>query len=160
MGHTCPIVKGVRLAYQHTRHMGHTRLMSVVAQRIRARLKVLGLTPRAASLRARRQPFAVRDILSGKNENPKADLILDLARALVCSTDYLLGLRDDPGAAPQSADIDPRLLGVLQRIPRSAQGTVRRMLEGVAEKSQIDFEADGARKRKTKSAKPRSKKST
>ena len=101
----------------------------------------------------------MRDILSGKNENPKADLILDLARALVCSTDYLLGLREDPGAAPQSADIDPRLLGVLQRIPPSAQGTVRRMLEGVAEKSLAEFEADKGAKRK-KRAKPRSRKAT
>ena len=56
--------------------------MSIVAQRIRTRLKVLGLSPRAASLAAGRQPFTVRDILSGKNENPKSDLILDLARAM------------------------------------------------------------------------------
>jgi hypothetical protein len=149
----------VRLAYRRRPKIGHINFMSAVAQRIRARLKVLGLTPRAASLRANRQPFAVRDILSGKNENPKADLILDLARALVCSTDYLLGLREDPGAAPQSADIDPRLLGVLQRIPPSAQGTVRRMLEGVAEKSLAEFEADKGAKRK-KRAKPRSRKAT
>lgn len=131
----------------------------MVAQRIRARLKVLGLTPRAASLRAARQPFAVRDILSGKNENPKADLLLDLARALVCSTDYLLGLREDPGAAPQSANIDPRLLGVLQRIPQSEQGTVRRMLEGVAEKGGAEFDADKGAKRKPR-AKARTRKTT
>lgn len=159
MGHRYPVVKGVRLAYPPQPEIGHIRVMSVVAQRIRARLKVLGLTPRAASLRADRQPFAVRDILSGKNENPKADLLLDLARALVCSTDYLLGLREDPGAAPQSANIDPRLLGVLQRIPASQQTTVRRMLEGVAEKSAAEFEANRAAKRK-KTAKPRSRKAT
>ncbi len=131
--------------------------MSTVADRIRVRLRALGITPRAASLRADRQPFAVRDILSGKNENPKADLILDLARALVCSTDYLLGLRDDPGAAPASADIDPVLLGILQRIPRAQRNTVRQMLEGVAEKSNVEFEADRGlpAKRKPKRAKRR-----
>ncbi len=137
--------------------MGHIRPMNGVAQRIRARLKALGLTPRAASLRADRQPFTVRDILSGKNANPKADLILDLARALVCSTDYLLGLRDDPGAAPASADIDPALLGALQRIPPSERGTVRRMLEGVAEKSRYGFEADTGptKKKRAKTARRR-----
>ena len=116
--------------------------MTTVADRIRARLEALELTPRAASLRAGRQPFAVRDILSGKNCNPKADLILDLARARVCSADYLLGLAEIPGAAPRDLGIDPRLLGVLQRIPSAEQKTVRRMLEGVAEKSQYEFEAD------------------
>jgi len=128
-----------------------------VANRIRTRLAALELTPRAASLRANRQPFAVRDILSGKNGNPKADLILDLARALVCSADYLLGLSEEPGPAPRALGIDPRLLGALQRIPTSEQPTVRRMLEGVAERSRFDFEADtpkaSAKKRRRKSKK-------
>jgi len=116
--------------------------MTIVADRVRARLTALELTPRAASLRANRQPYAVRDILSGKNSNPKADLILDLADALVCSADYLLGLADAPGAAARDLGIDPRLIGVLRRIPSAEQRTVRRMLEGVAEKSRHDFEAD------------------
>ncbi len=131
--------------------------MTIVADRIRARLEALELTPRAASLRANRQPFAVRDILSGKNSNPKADLILDLAAALVCSTDYLLGLSSTPGVAPQDLGIDPRLLGVLQRIPSAEQRTVRRMLEGVAEKSRHEFEADlpkAPRKRRAKKGNP------
>jgi hypothetical protein len=71
--------------------------------------------------------------VSGKNENPKADLILDLARALVCSTDYLLGLSNAPGAAPATLALDPRTVEVLQRVPADRQETVRRMLEGVAE---------------------------
>lgn len=128
--------------------MGHTRPMGIVADRIRARLKLLGLTPRAASLRAGRQPFAVRDILAGRNENPKSDLVLDLARALVCSSDYLLGLSDNPGGAPANLDIDPRLLGALQRIPASEQGTVRRMLEGVADAARAEFDADSTLKPK------------
>ena len=122
--------------------------MGIVANRIRARLAALELTPRAASLRANRQPFAVRDILSGKNANPKADLILDLARALVCSSDYLLGLSEEPGLAPRALGIDPRLLGALQRIPTSEQPTVRRMLEGVAERSRYGFEADTPKNKK------------
>ena len=133
--------------------MGHIGPVGIVANRIRARLAALELTPRAASLRANRQPFAVRDILSGKNSNPKADLILDLARALVCSTDYLLGSSDQPGPAPRTLGIDPRLLGALQRIPASEQPIVRRMLEGVAERSRSDFEADtpkGAPKKRRK----------
>lgn len=129
-----------RLCISHV--MGHIGPMGAVADRIRERLTALELTPRAASLRANRQPFTVRDILSGKNSNPKADLIVDLARALVCSTDYLLGLSGTPGAAPRDLGIDPRLFGALQRIPRAEQKTVRRMLEGVAEKSRHDFEAD------------------
>ena len=116
--------------------------MTIVAERIRARLETLELTPRAASLRAGRQPFAVRDILSGKNANPKSDLILDLARALVCSADYLLGLSDHPTAMAPALGIDPRLLETIQRISKSEQGTVRRMLEGVAERSRENFEAD------------------
>lgn len=125
-------------------------LVTVIAQRIRARLEALGLTPRAASLRARRQPFAVRDILSGKNGNPKADLILDLARALVCSTDYLLGRCDDPGAAPQGMDVDPRLIDALQRIPRTDHATVRRMLEGVAESARYEYKQDTRPKKTSK----------
>lgn len=138
--------------------VGHTRPMTLVAERLRARLKVLGLTPRAASLRARRQPFTVRDILAGKNENPKADLILDLARALVCSADYLLGLSDSPGGDPASLDIDPKLIGVLQRIPSSERGTVRRMLEGVAEKAGFDFEPERAPKAKKRARRAPKKK--
>ncbi len=122
--------------------------MKIVAERVRARLKLLGLTPRAASLRANRQPFVVRDILAGRNENPKSDLILDLARALVCSTDYLLGLSDSPGGAPGTLQIDPKLLGALQRIPASEQITVRRMLEGVADAARAEFDADSRLKRK------------
>ena len=122
--------------------MGHIGPVGIVANRIWARLATLELTPRAASLRANRQPFAVRDILSGKNANPKADLILDLARALVCSSDYLLGLSEEPGVAHGALSIDPRLLDALQRIPTSEQPIVRRMLEGVAERSRYDFEAD------------------
>lgn len=119
--------------------------MGTVADRVKARLEVLGLSPRAASLRAGRQPYAVRDILSGKNANPKADLILDLSRALVCSTDYLLGRTDDVGAAPQSVGLDPRLLEALQRIPASEHTTVRHMLEGVAEKSRYEFKSEPKR---------------
>src|SRR5689334_3785626 len=130
--------------------LGHIGPVTIVADRIRARLEALELTPRAASLRANRQPFAVRDILSGKNRNPKADLLLDLAHALVCSADYLLGLSDAPGAAPRDLGIDPRLLGLLQRIPSAEQRTVRRMLEGVAEKSRHDFEADTPKPSRTK----------
>ena len=128
--------------------MGHTRPMGIVADRIRTRLKLLGLSPRAASLRAGRQPFAVRDILAGRNENPKSDLILDLARALVCSTDYLLGLSDKPASALSAIDIDPKLIGALRRIPASEQGTVRRMLEGVADAAHAEFDADSALKPK------------
>lgn len=131
--------------------------MNVVADRIRARLKLLGLTPRAASLRAERQPFAVRDILSGKNENPKADLILDLARALVCSADYLLGLSDQPGASAKGLDLDPRLVSALQRIPRADQGAVRRMLEGVADRAHADFDADSSLKPKKPRKRPAKK---
>ena len=73
-----------------------------------------------------------------------------MARALVCSTDYLLGLSETPGAAPRDLGIDPRLLGVLQRIPSAEQKTVRRMLEGVAEKSRYDFEPDIPRRGRPK----------
>lgn len=108
--------------------------MTKIADRIKARLKVLGLTPRGASLRAGRQPYTVRDILSGKNENPKADLVLDLAAALMCSTDYLLGLTDEPGASP-GVTIDPQLAEVIRRIPQDKRAMVRGMLEAAAEPS-------------------------
>lgn len=120
--------------------------MTLIAERIQARLKVLALTPRAASLKAGRQAFTVRDILSGKNENPKADLILDLAHALVCSTDYLLGLTDKPGAAPGLATIDPQLVAMLQRVPASELEVVKRMVEGVAKKSAAPKAKAGKRK--------------
>jgi len=46
------------------------------------------------------------------------------------------------GAAPRDIGVDPRLLVALRRLPSSEQKIVRRMLEGVAEKSRYDIEAD------------------
>jgi len=65
-----------------------------IKTRIQSRLDTLGLTPRAASIRASLSPTFVKDILSGKSINPKTDTIIALARALETTPEYLLENRN------------------------------------------------------------------
>lgn len=53
-------------------------------------------TPRAASLLAGGGPDLVRDLISGKAKNPRADTLIALARVLACDVAYLTGEQDVP----------------------------------------------------------------
>lgn len=70
--------------------------MSVLIDRIRARLDALGLRPATAAKAAGLHPDYLRNILDGKSLSPRADKLAQLARVLQCDLPYLLG----EGGAP------------------------------------------------------------
>lgn len=87
--------------------------------RLQARLDERGLNPFSAAKAAGLGADYVRDILRGKVKQPGGYKLARLARALECSTDYLLGLSDDVGIAPgEGPDHQPLVshLPVLHRL--------------------------------------------
>ena len=58
---------------------------------ITRRRKLLGLSPRALSIKATGKPDAVRHIMSDKSRHPRADTLAAIARALGTTVDILLG---------------------------------------------------------------------
>lgn len=73
--------------------------MSDLLTRIEERLEALGLSPRAASLKAGLSPDAIRNIQRGKSSRPRGEALAALARALECDVRYLLGETDAVGEA-------------------------------------------------------------
>lgn len=67
--------------------------------RIERRLIATGQTEEAASKRAGRNRGYIRD-LKRKNSVPNSKNIAGLAVALECSSEYLLGIMEDPGTPP------------------------------------------------------------
>ncbi|PGH55913.1 hypothetical protein CRT60_21935 [Azospirillum palustre] len=67
--------------------------------RIERRLIATGQTEEAASKRAGRNRGYIRD-LKRKKSVPNSKNIAGLAVALECSSEYLLGIMEDPGAPP------------------------------------------------------------
>lgn len=76
--------------------------MSTLAERISERLEILGVSPRAASLKAGLSADAIRNILRGKSVSARADTLAAIARALGCDVRYLLGETDEVGEASES----------------------------------------------------------
>lgn len=71
-----------------------------LAHRIRKRLGFLGLTPRAASLRAGLSADAIRTILAGRSRSPRGETLAALAKVLQVDVGYLIGEIDQPVADP------------------------------------------------------------
>jgi len=65
--------------------------MSILIDRIQARLKETGLSARAASRRAGMSDDAIRNILNGKSAAPKMSTMRSLAQALDTTIPYLMG---------------------------------------------------------------------
>ncbi len=65
--------------------------MSLLIERIRARLDALGLKPATAARAAGLHPDYLRNILEAKSLSPRADKLAQLARVLQCDLPYLLG---------------------------------------------------------------------
>lgn len=74
--------------------------MSLLIERIRARLDALGLRPATAARAAGLHPDYLRNILEGKSLSPRADKLAQLARVLQCDLPYLLGQDPAPRYAP------------------------------------------------------------
>lgn len=82
--------------------------MSLLIERIRARLGALGLKPATAARAAGLHPDYLRNILEGKSLSPRADKLAQLARVLECDLPYLLG--QDPAPHYAAAGSNHRLL--------------------------------------------------
>jgi transcriptional regulator with XRE-family HTH domain len=78
--------------------------MSTAAKRILQRIEELGTNASAVSLQAGLGRSSVRDILSGKAQNPRIDTLQKLAVPLACSVEFLLGEADTPGLAPRAVE--------------------------------------------------------
>jgi transcriptional regulator with XRE-family HTH domain len=70
--------------------------------RIALRLKSLGLSPRAASIKAGLNTHFLQAVLSGKSESPRGDNLTKLAAALETTAQWLLDGTGDP-AQPMDA---------------------------------------------------------
>lgn len=70
--------------------------------RLEARMAELGLNPYSTAKKAGLGPDYVRDLLRGKVKQPSAVRLRDLAIALDCSPDFLIGLSDETGDRPLS----------------------------------------------------------
>jgi phage repressor protein C with HTH and peptisase S24 domain len=98
--------------------MGEELQTEALAHRIEERLGALGLTPRAASLRIRGNPDALRNILraarKGEVYNPRADTLSAVASALETTPEWLLtgregGSRQAEGSyRPPPSFFDPK----------------------------------------------------
>lgn len=64
--------------------------------RIALRLEALGLSPRAASLKAGLNTHFLQAVLSGKSESPRGDNLSKLARALETTAQWLMDGTGDP----------------------------------------------------------------
>lgn len=69
--------------------------------RVVERMEALGLTAHSAAKQAGLGPDFVRDIIRGRTKDPSSWRLRLLAEVLQCSAEYLLGLTDELGAAPQ-----------------------------------------------------------
>lgn len=77
-----------------------------IADRITERMEALDLNPNSTAIKAGLPRDAVRDILSGKSKNPRADTLAKLSRALECDPAFLLdipALRPKPQPSPTDA---------------------------------------------------------
>lgn len=92
-------------------------------ERIRRRLDVLGLSDREASLRAsgRRNPDLIRSLKSGRNHAPRGASLVELARVLEVTPEWLIGAEggsDEPPprrsttSEPVAVDFDSSTLPV------------------------------------------------
>lgn len=71
--------------------------MSMLIERINERLEALGLSARAASIKAGLSADAIRNIQRGKSLSARSNTLAAIARALDCDVRYLLGETDEVG---------------------------------------------------------------
>ena len=70
--------------------------MSTVADRIQQRLDEIGMTPRAASIKATGADSTIRHILDGRTKSPRLDTLEKIAEVLDCSSTWLMYGTDEP----------------------------------------------------------------
>ena len=96
--------------------------MSTRADRIRERLEALGLSERAASMRAKLNPRFITDLLLNPDMSPRADNMRKLAEALETTPDWL-----DRGI--DTARIDAATAELISIMPKLDDAARRRIVE-------------------------------
>lgn len=86
-------------------HMAKEAVKSAIALRIEDRLKVLKLSASAASLQAGLSRFAISNIQKNPKSVPRGKTLLQLARALQVTPEYLLTGVKDMKADPVTRDV-------------------------------------------------------
>lgn len=67
----------------------------ILRERIRERLKALGISPRKASMKAKLGATFLRDLFDREDASPRYESLQRLAAALDTSTDWLIGATDE-----------------------------------------------------------------
>ena len=75
--------------------------MHLLADRLRAAREARGLSQTALAVRAGLNLGNVNELEQRRKSSVRADTIVSLAESLGVSTDYLLGLTDDPRPRPR-----------------------------------------------------------
>lgn len=74
----------------------------ISTERLEQRINELGMNPYSTAKKAGLGPDYVRDLLRGKVKQPSASRLRELAKALDCSPEYLMGIGGDLGEKPFS----------------------------------------------------------
>lgn len=77
--------------------------MTIVAERIRLRRAELGMSQMTLAVMVSTNPTQISRYERGEND-PSGTVLVALAKALKTSTDYLLGLVDDPTPRHKTED--------------------------------------------------------
>lgn len=86
--------------------------METLADRIKERLRILGITPQEASVAAGLNKDAIRNILRGKSLSPRGITLNAIAKALQCSAEWLHTGSEE--AEPDAPPPDPPQLEVVR----------------------------------------------
>jgi transcriptional regulator with XRE-family HTH domain len=100
--------------------------MSLVANRLKARRKQLNLTQEDVAVRSQLAQTQISRYELGKNQ-PTAEVIAILARALETSSDWLLGLTDEVNTMTAETELDEQerqLLGLYRTKSREAREAI------------------------------------
>lgn len=83
------------LARVRMRAIDGSVMVNIIGERVRARRMARGMTQLQLGEAAGLEESAISHVETGRRE-PRARALTRLARALACSSDYLLGLREKP----------------------------------------------------------------
>jgi len=98
---------------------------------LRARRKELGFTCESLGEKVNVQKAAISKYERG-DIHPSQDILLKLSKALSCSTDYLLGLTDEPYASKSN--------GLILNVPPDLQNALLAFNRGEEDLSQEDVD--------------------
>ena len=102
-----------------------------IGERVRQHRKLAGLTQMALSKRAGIRQSSLSEIERGETHSLRGDTLIQLARALQISPDYLRTGRGDPAALSAATEDESQLLAIFRSVPASAQAAIMGAATGV-----------------------------